>query len=313
MQYCSNDDSLLDSMVFPVQKVTPNKFLDFDRYIENSKVDISKDLKEFIQRLKKNATLEALEFHKEICFKLENETDFKNIKQGFNKPQFLIDSYNTVNRETRNKEKFTGWQSKHPEALSAILDFYNSRATSFVSLFVAAVFGLVSISAISQIIWTNLPIDTGYWALFCASSFIFVTFVAAGHYTLTTYFQYADIASKVKGAIQFPFYDDLNKIKISVPVNNVHKKVGLSDFLCKKETEISLQEPRHFIHNNSQFFKIIYVAVMVLLFTVVHWQPLTQVVKALHSQFVFPTLILLCMVSITIYLVIYLVIRKYIL
>jgi hypothetical protein len=89
------------------------------------------------------------------------------------------------------------------------------------------------------------------------------------------------MASKIKEAIQYPFYADLNKIKVANVVHNVHKAVGLSDFLCKREIEMSEEQPRHFIHEYSVLFETFYGGVIFLLAIIIYWLPLIRLLHAL--------------------------------
>ncbi len=83
-------------------------------------------------------------------------------------------------------------------ARSALLDFYGDRAVSFASLFVASIFGLVTVLAIAQAINYLSPIG---WLrpvfLFIFSIFPYGVFAFVGYYNFKRFKFYADIAEKI--------------------------------------------------------------------------------------------------------------------
>jgi hypothetical protein len=95
-------------------------------------------------------------------------------------------------------------------ARSALLDFYGDRATSFVSLFIASIFGLVTISAIIQTMlfgmvgqetilsqfFNNVKLSLNS-VIIIVSVFMYVTFVEVALYTYKRYTFYSDLADKL--------------------------------------------------------------------------------------------------------------------
>jgi hypothetical protein len=79
---------------------------------------------------------------------------------------------------------------------SALLEFYGNRATSFVQLFVASIFGIVTLSAIIQFL--------GNISVIALSIFPYIIFSFAGYYTLERYFYYVNWSEKVKMCLEFP-------------------------------------------------------------------------------------------------------------
>ena len=96
-----------------------------------------------------------------ICQRL-SENDYRRIKVALSDPSFLVDS--------------DSFSKCDLGVLSSILDFYNSRSTSFASLFVASIFAIVTLSAI-----ITTSIKNGYQA--AISAFPYFIFVVAGAYT----------------------------------------------------------------------------------------------------------------------------------
>jgi hypothetical protein len=80
------------------------------------------------------------------------------------------------------------------ELLSGLLDYYASRATSFASLFIAAFFGVVALSAIIRVI------DMKNWGMLCyALSFIpYFAFIALTWTTWKRFQYWKDIADKIE-------------------------------------------------------------------------------------------------------------------
>jgi hypothetical protein len=65
--------------------------------------------------------------------------------------------------------------------VAALLDFYSDRATAHASLFVASIFGLVTVLAIVQaFILVNPPIER--WIVW-ASEYLFFIFTYVGYFT----------------------------------------------------------------------------------------------------------------------------------
>jgi hypothetical protein len=100
------------------------------------------------------------------------EEDFNIIEQAFSDESYAIKIKNEP-----NEFGSTGW-IMDPEVIGGVLDYYNSRATSFSSLFVASLFGLVTLAAIIQSIFKDgFKIDTySSNLLFFCFSFLYVFF-----------------------------------------------------------------------------------------------------------------------------------------
>jgi hypothetical protein len=102
------------------------------------------------------------------------------------------------------------------QMMSGLLDYYNSRCTSFASLVVASIFGLVTLSAIIQTMFSaNFSIlSTSNYILIILSLILFLLFSASTMYTLQNYFYYATLSDKIKTfGLENPFFSELRKIQ----------------------------------------------------------------------------------------------------
>jgi len=77
-------------------------------------------------------------------------------------------------------------------ARSALLDFYADRATSFASLFVASIFGVVALLAVIQAVQYTRMLDCVI--LIPVSLVSYGAFAYAGHYTFHRFTFYGNIA-----------------------------------------------------------------------------------------------------------------------
>jgi hypothetical protein len=177
-----------------------------------------------------------------LCREL-TETDFLKLKY--------------VTESKRFEKVFT--HENNVAIFSAVLDFYGNRATSFVSLFVASIFGIVTLSAIVQVIQSVIPVFL--------SIIPFVIFSLAGYYTLERYFYYGDLAEKVKSnCLEVPNYFDLNSISVYDP--SIKGPVGFSDYVVRTTKRKSLLKR---ILDHTNVFTVIYFFTLLLLGVVVYW------------------------------------------
>jgi hypothetical protein len=70
-QFPRDDDSWLDSMVHYIEKKPPDSFLDFDRYLSESKIAVSKELATFLLQLKETAGTGIKESQKNNLFRAQ--------------------------------------------------------------------------------------------------------------------------------------------------------------------------------------------------------------------------------------------------
>lgn len=82
--------------------------------------------------------------------------------------------------------------------VAALLDMYGDRAVSFASLFVASIFGLVTLCAITQALGSELLKDPGLlWRLAGISFALYVSVVLVSYHLWSKYCDYADLAEKL--------------------------------------------------------------------------------------------------------------------
>jgi hypothetical protein len=175
--------------------------------------------------------------------KLTND-EYVRIKKALNNPVYLINlDINPVMHRIGNSEH-----------LSALLDFYNTRTTSFANLFVATIFGLAAISAIVQ---TN-PI----FAMLLLIPFIVVSFAAC--YLILSYCYYADIAERIKSsALVYANFEDLNRPKVCFQRKGRYTYCGLIDYIqTKRRISFDVKLPL-----------ILCVITLICLFIAVYWNP----------------------------------------
>ena len=179
---------------------------------------------------------------------------------------------------------------KKVELLSASLDFFGSRATSFASLFVASIFGIVTLSAIIQGLNSESLIDL---LILHLSMIPFAFFAVAGWYTLQKYFHYGDIAERIRyWGLTFPYYKDLREIKeIKYTTTNgivTSKTNDLVNCLLVTEKEKGTKKEKQKVNVSNLIitsikqvlsakssFSILYFLLLFLIYIVVYYHALT--------------------------------------
>lgn len=154
----------------------------------------------------------------------ENLKDVQALDEAFfirSKGSITIseEEYNRIIDALENPVYVTHWNInpeihsvKDSEHLSALLDFYNTRTTSFANLLVASIFGIATISAIIQTDTIQLNSLLTY-----VSMVPFLTICLAIGYTLNSYSYYADIAERIKSAaLVNQYYKELNAPRITI-------------------------------------------------------------------------------------------------
>ena len=185
-----------------------------------------------------------------ICVEL-SDSDFSKIELFLGKKEYQ--------KELLLDKDVTG-------AMSALLGFYGDRATSFSSLFVAAIFGTVTLSAIIQNIKIG-PIAIAF------SIIPFVFFVGAGFYTLQKYFSYVDIAEKIKSyGLEVPYYQQLRDFHVTEwsDIKGTYTTDGLSNYLARKSRKISENPIRKQILDKRHALISMYVVAMIIIGIIVY-------------------------------------------
>lgn len=171
-------------------------------------------------------------------------------------------------------------ESEVTSTLSALLDYYSDRATSFASLFVASVFGLVTLSAIIQVF-------EGDVLRYYIAGIPYFAFVLSGGYTWSQFSFYADISNKIEffglrercrtGLEKIPF-----KIKVGNKIydTNLYEEI---DFSCGGR---KYQPIKWLLNLGSYVFAILYVILIGGLTIITYWNfPLSQLSNPVFIAF----------------------------
>ena len=155
--------------------------------------------------------------------------------------------------------------------LSALLDFYADRAAAFASLFVASIFGLVTLSALIQ----NYSGNNFLWYIIAGVPYI--AFVLSGYFTWMRFRYWADLAHNLEFyGLSEPYKSELKKIDCVHKEGNENK---VTDFY-------SYAEDMHKKQNNSRvgkffvimrrYFSLFYLLLIIFLTIIVYWSFLVK-------------------------------------
>jgi hypothetical protein len=259
-----SDPAWIESMVYGIEELhmpPPKKYLDFKKFLDDEKqapfktqaISSLSKLEEFCNNIQNG-----------ICQELDSE-DFCRIKNELlnTGSPYLIDA----NASTR----------ADVSTLAVLLDFYNSRATSFASLFVASIFGIVALSIMAQSIiisrWFDL-IPLGF------SVVLYILFALAGAYTFKRYSFYGNVAGYIKTSLSVQFYEELTKPKVSTIINGKYRELSLVNFITKREQEESNFFIGILLHQKEAFIRL-YILSIILLGIIVYWHVLKVVLFAI--------------------------------
>jgi hypothetical protein len=132
------------------------------------------------------------------------------------------DEFNQILNQLNNPAYLTLWNTnpesqfiKEPEHLSALLDFYNSRTTSFANLLVASAFGAFTVVSL----YNGFPDFSFYISILLGLIAIPI------FYTLFSYCYYADMAEKIKSAALLgQCYKELNGVRVLIEKKSITRK-----------------------------------------------------------------------------------------
>ena len=159
IHYMKREGAWSNAMIYNIEPYklpcNENCYLDFKKLFE----DLHSGLDEPLKTLDFKRTSQET-----LCVSL-SERDFSKIEDALSNPLYL------KHKNEENKD------APNPEIVGALLDFNNSRATSFASLFVASIFGIITLSAIMR------SFENSLW-LYLFSSLPYFAFVIAAAYTL---------------------------------------------------------------------------------------------------------------------------------
>ena len=115
--------------------------------------------------------------------------------------------------------------------LRGLLSFYSNRTTSFASLFVASIFGLVSFLGLAHQI-VQKP-DINLWAV-ALSLIPYLIFFLAGFHTFSRYTYYAEIAHMIEAyGLRIPYDNLLSEVgckegdedsNLSASIGNIYRR-----------------------------------------------------------------------------------------
>ena len=140
------------------------------------KIRGSKDEYLNFKKLAENSNFRELDLNKILekneTWSLLDDTDYSKIEQAYDNLSLKTKIKNKPNEFGPN-----GW-IMDPEVINGILSYYNGRATSFSSLFLASIFGLLALAAILQSVFNQLDLNLmNNWIVLLFSSFLYFFFV----------------------------------------------------------------------------------------------------------------------------------------
>lgn len=170
-----------------------------------------------------------------------------------------------------------------PDAISALLDYYNNRATSFASLLTASIFGLVTLSAIIQFTFDksfliNPNILTNPIIQIVVSVILYLLFSIACYHTLICYSYYTGLADKIKTAgLQTPYISDLKNMKLLEEKDGEKKFRSLIEIITETDRDHSKSFPKNLLQK-PHALKISIPAALALLAVFIYWYVIIQLI-----------------------------------
>jgi hypothetical protein len=152
--------------------------------------------------------------------------------------------------------------------LSALLDFYADRASGFASLFVASIFGLVTLSAIIQSFNDSNP----WW--YALAGVPYFAFVISGYYTWNRFRYWAGIAHSIQCfGLLIPHKSIIEKIKCYKEVEGKTEETDLYSFITnegeKQKDEFIKKE---ILDRGYHSFTFLYLILVVFLTIIIYWR-----------------------------------------
>lgn len=151
------------------------------------------------------------------------------------------------------------------DVLSALLDFYSDRATGFASLFVASVFGLVTLAAIIRTYSGN-----SLW--YYIAGIPYFAFVLSGLYTWSKFCSWADIANKIeRQGFREHHRPEIERITFKIWIGKEEYDTNLYDFIQDACTEQKHQPVKKLLDLRSYSFTVLYLILIVGLTIITYW------------------------------------------
>ncbi len=209
---------------------------------------------------------------KKMSWSILDDNDYSKIEQAYNNRSYQIKIKNKPNEFGSH-----GWIID-PEVSNGILSYYNGRATSFSSLFLASIFGLLTLAAILQSVFSqpNFTLMNN-WVVLLLSSFLYFFFIIVGYYTLNTYFHYTGIADRIKNfALDIPYLKELEKVWAVGEKDNRYYETNLSQVIMDKERHYSNSLLKKYILRHAALFIGGYIIALLALSLLIYWNLLLQ-------------------------------------
>lgn len=228
-------------------------FLDFEQFIEDPAVGFESLESSNLFSCDKES----------LCFAL-SESDYTKIEKALETSPYLKKTEDT------NKSEEIG-------ILSGLLDFYSDRATSFASLFVASIFGIVTLAAIIENFGQN------YWQ-YSLSLIPYIGFLVAGYFTWSRFEHYAGIASTIE-SVCLRLYNHFTLEKLIVWADSKKGdtcEISFPSYLRLKTRGQEKHWVKKYLFSNFKYFAILLIGVLSI---VVYWEFLNQIWDFLRPIF----------------------------
>ena len=149
-----------ESIVYQIKsykKPPAGKFIDFRKIIEYNKG------KDTFQEFPPSSELWTSVDQAKICMEISDK-EYSIIENAFDDSEYSIDEHGNI------------------DVLVGLLEYNNSRATSFANLLIALIFGTVTLAAIIQSIAKGFTASSYDQIPLIATGFVYFLFVMAGYY-----------------------------------------------------------------------------------------------------------------------------------
>jgi hypothetical protein len=234
----------------PIKTPKKGHFVDFQKLIKDPNIQF--------ECFEKEAVLNFDDDH--ICLKL-SEQDYDKIENAFSNMQYLKPIEEVTN-------------PNNVGVFAALLDFHSDRATSFASLFVASIFGLVTLSAIIK----NIGIASWQYGF---TIIPYLGFLIAGIFTWKRFSYYADIAHQIE-SVCIRHYNYFKLRNTYIYEKDKSREIDFRSFLRNRyrDQQDSWLKKKLF----SVWFKPLSILVIVFLTIIVYWYPIIQILKLIQDS-----------------------------
>jgi hypothetical protein len=247
MEYLPIDAYWSPSMVYKIKsykKPHVGKFIDFGKIIEDN------EEKDAFQEFHPSTELWDFVDQEKICMDL-SEKEYSLIENAFDDSEYFTNEHVNI------------------DVLVGLLDYYNSRATSFANLVIAVIFGTVTLAAIIQLIANGFEASSYEQIPLLVIGLLYGVFVWAGYYTFKTYTFYAGKADKLKTlGLEEPYVEDLSKL--TYPDQKGNKYSNVPESFREIDNKQSHSAFKEFLQK-SYYFETAYFGSLLTLAVIVYW------------------------------------------